>query len=79
MDEEALNQSIRRFLKMVGIRSQREIEQAVAKGLAERAISEKDTPFPATMRLHVESLGIDVTFDGEIDLAPRAPASGGDR
>lgn len=79
MDEEALNQSIRRFLKMVGIRSQREIEQAVAKGLAGRAIAEKDAPFPMTMRLRVESLGIDVTFDGEVDLAPRAPASDGAR
>jgi len=79
MDDEALNQSIRRFLKMVGIRSQREIEQAVAKELAERAISEKDAPFPMTMRLRVERLGIDVTFDGEVDLAPRSPASGDDR
>ena len=34
MNEEALNLSIRKFLKMVGIRSQREIEQAVQKALA---------------------------------------------
>lgn len=65
MDDDALNQSIRRFLKMVGIRSQREIEQAVAKALAEDRL-DKDAPFPATMRLRVEGLGIDVTFDGEI-------------
>ena len=70
MDEDALNQSIRRFLKMVGIRSQREIEQAVAKALADGRL-DKDTPFPATMRLRVEGLGIDVTFDGDIELAAR--------
>ena len=33
MNEEALNMSIRKFLKKVGITSQREIERAVADGL----------------------------------------------
>lgn len=71
MDDDALNQSIRRFLKMVGIRSQREIEQAVAKALAERRIAGKDGPFPATMTLRVDGLDLDITFDGEIELSPR--------
>ena len=70
MDQDALNQSIRRFLKMVGIRSQREIEQAVAKALDGRAISDKDGPFPATMRLRVDGIDLDVTLDGEIGLTP---------
>jgi hypothetical protein len=39
MDEETLNLSIRKFLKMVGVRSQREIEQAVAAALASSAIN----------------------------------------
>ena len=39
IDEEALNLSIRKFLKMVGVNSQREIEHAVAKALAERRIA----------------------------------------
>ena len=69
MNEETFNLSIRKFLKMVGIRSQREIEQAVAKAVADGRL-DKDTPFPATMRLRVEGLGIDVTFDGDIELAP---------
>ena len=34
MDEEALNISIRKFLKMVGVNSQREIEHAVATAVA---------------------------------------------
>ncbi len=34
MNEETFNLSIRKFLKMVGVSSQREIEQAVAKARA---------------------------------------------
>ena len=34
MNEETFNLSIRKFLKMVGVSSQREIEQAVAKAVA---------------------------------------------
>ena len=36
MNEETFNLSIRKFLKMVGVSSQREIEQAVAKAVARR-------------------------------------------
>jgi len=69
MDDEALNLSIRKFLKMVGINSQREIERAVAKALDERAITDKDGPFPITVTLRCERLGIDETFDGGIELS----------
>ena len=55
MDEEALNLSIRKFLKMVGVNSQREIEHAVAKALAERRIAGSES-FPATMTLKVGGL-----------------------
>ena len=34
MNDENFNISLRKFLKMVGVSSQREIEQAVAKALA---------------------------------------------
>jgi hypothetical protein len=65
MNEETLNLSIRKFLKMVGVSSQREIEQAVAKALA---AGERGTSFPATMRLEIPGLKLDVRFDGEINL-----------
>jgi hypothetical protein len=68
MDEEAFNISIRKFLKMVGIGSQREIERAVAKALETRAITTRTGPFPITMTLRCEALGIDETFDGDIEL-----------
>ena len=67
MDEEALNLSIRKFLKLVGVSSQREIEHAVAKAIAEGR-THGATSFPATMTLKVSGLGIDVTFDGDIEL-----------
>jgi hypothetical protein len=67
MDEETFNLSIRKFLKIVGVSSQREIEQAVSKAMSAGAISGAET-FPATMTLHVSGLSLDVTFDGEIKL-----------
>ena len=38
MNDDELNISIRKFLKMVGVSSQREIEQAVARAMQEGAI-----------------------------------------
>jgi hypothetical protein len=67
MNEEALNLSIRRFLKTVGISSQREIEQAVAKALAAGSIKGTEA-FPAKMRLEVAGLKLDVEFSGDIAL-----------
>ena len=67
MNEETFNLSIRKFLKMVGIRSQREIEQAVAKAIADKRIAGTEA-FPATVTLQVAGLGLDVRFDGEIRL-----------
>jgi hypothetical protein len=67
MDQETFNLSIRKFLKMVGINSQREIEQAVANALAKAAITGNEA-FPAKMTLVVAGIGIDVSYDGEIRL-----------
>ena len=67
MDEEVFNLSIRKFLKVVGIGSQREIERAVAQALADGAIAGSER-FPARMTLVVKDLSIDISFDGEIKL-----------
>ncbi len=67
MNEEALNMSIRKFLKMVGVNSQRAIEQAVDKAVAAGAITGKES-FPATMTLDIAGLKLNVKFDGEIRL-----------
>ena len=67
MNDETFNLSIRKFLKMVGVSSQRDIEQAVAKAIAAGAISGSET-FPATMRLEIAGLKLEMQFDGEIQL-----------
>ena len=67
MNEETFNLSIRKFLKMVGVNSQRAIEQAVDKALAEGAIGGTES-FPATVTLEVAGLQLNVKFDGEIKL-----------
>ncbi|HSS07355.1 MAG TPA: DUF6494 family protein [Rhodanobacteraceae bacterium] len=67
MNEETFNLSIRKFLKMVGVNSQREIEQAVAKAIAEHSIAETEV-LPARITLEVAALKLNVKFDGEIRL-----------
>ena len=67
MEQETFNLSIRKFLKMVGIGSQREIELAVAKALAAGQIKGTEA-FPARVTLEVAGLKINVSFDGEIKL-----------
>jgi Family of unknown function (DUF6494) len=67
MNEEALNLSIRKFLKMVGISSQREIEHAVAKAIEARQIGGTES-FPAKMTLEVAGLNVKVDFSGDINL-----------
>ena len=67
MNEEALNLSIRKFLKVVGVSSQREIEQAVAKAVASGAVAGTET-FPAKVTLEIAGLKLNVQFDGQISL-----------
>ena len=67
MNDDTLNQSIRKFLKMVGVSSQREIEHAVARAMESGAAKGSET-FPAAMTLEVPGLKLSVKFDGKIQL-----------
>jgi hypothetical protein len=67
MNEDTFNLSIRKFLKLVGVSSQREIEQAVAKARQSGAIAGTET-FPAQVTLDVPGLALSVKFDGKIEL-----------
>jgi Family of unknown function (DUF6494) len=67
MDQEVFNLSIRKFLKMVGVNSQREIEQAVQAALAAARLQGSET-LAARVTLELPSLGVRVPFDGEIKL-----------
>jgi hypothetical protein len=67
MQDEALNMSIRKFLKTVGVNSQLAIEKAVRKALEEGTLKGNES-FPAEMTLRVGRLDIDIRFDGELRL-----------
>jgi hypothetical protein len=67
MDQDTFNLGIRKFLKTVGVASQREIEQAVAKAIADRAITGTEA-LSVTMTLRVDALKFEQTFDGKIPL-----------
>ena len=67
MNEEILNLSIRKFLKTVGVNSQREIEHAVAKAMTAQTL-QGGTPLLATMTLEIPGLKLSVKFDGEISI-----------
>ena len=67
MDQETFNLSIRKFLKTVGVGSQREIEQAVQKALEGKRLKGDET-FAAKVTLEIQTLGLKVPFDGEIKL-----------
>lgn len=67
MDPEAFNLSLRKFLKTVGVGSQQEIEQAVAKAIAAGTVAGVET-LVATMTLQIAALRLEVKFDGEIKL-----------
>ena len=67
MNEETFNLSIRKFLKQVGINSQREIEQAVDQAIAEGRIK-GDESFAAKATLEIAGLKLKVDVDGQITL-----------
>ncbi|MFS8974064.1 DUF6494 family protein [Cupriavidus necator] len=67
MNEETFNLSIRKFLKVVGVSSQREIEQAVSKALADGKIAGTEH-FPVSVILELPGVQLNVRFDGEIHL-----------
>ncbi len=67
MNEETFNLSIRKFLKMVGVNSQRVIEQAVASSRAAGRIAGTEA-FPVKVTLEVAGLGLNEKFTGEIKL-----------
>jgi hypothetical protein len=67
MNQETFNLSIRKFLKMVGVNSQREIEQAVQAAMQNGSLKGNEA-FPARVTLEIPSLGVTVPFEGEIKL-----------
>ena len=67
MNEEALNVSVRQFLKKVGVTSQREIEQAVRSAVSAGRLKGNET-LPAKATLTVGGIGLSIEIEGAVDL-----------
>jgi hypothetical protein len=68
MDEEAFNLSVRRFLKKLGITSQREIEQGVRERIDAGGLDGTET-LEARAVVTVDGLERDIVVTGEIALS----------
>jgi hypothetical protein len=68
MDEEAFNLSVRRFLKKLGVTSQREIELAVREQLDSGALSGDET-LSARAVVTVEGVEREIVVEGDIALS----------
>jgi hypothetical protein len=67
MDEDRFNMEVRKFLKIVGVTSQREIETAVRKALDAGKVK-GDAKLKAKIVLTIPSVGLSHEVDGEIEL-----------
>ncbi len=68
MNEDVFNMELRKLLKKVGVTSQREIEQAVRAALDSGKLTGNET-LKATVRISIESLGLDHEIIGDISLS----------
>ena len=68
MNEDRFNMDIRKFLKVVGVTSQREIETAVRDALANGKLSQSSLLKPR-VTLSISELGLEHVVDGEIGLS----------
>jgi hypothetical protein len=64
MNEDALNMSTRKFLKTLGVTSQREIEKAVRAAAGDGTLPAG--PLKATARVTVAGIDCDVTIEGTL-------------
>jgi Family of unknown function (DUF6494) len=68
MNEEALNMSLRKFLKVVGVTSQQEIEKAIRAAVADGRLKGNEA-LSARVVLTIEKAGLNHKIDGTIELA----------
>jgi Family of unknown function (DUF6494) len=67
MDDDRFNIEVRKFLKEVGVTSQREIEKSVRDALRDGRLPDSGT-LRAKMTLEVGELNLTHVVQGEIDL-----------
>jgi len=67
MNDEKLNNDIRRFLKKVGIQSQQAIEAAIRTSIKNGKLQGTEH-LDAVMQLHIGELGLDLSIHGDIAM-----------
>ncbi len=67
MDQDIFNMDVRKFLKKVGVTSQREIEAAVRAGIESGALKGDET-LRARVTLSIDAVRLSTDIDGEISL-----------
>ena len=67
MNEDTFNLQVRKFLKKVGISSQREIERAVREGIESGALGGNEK-LEATVHLSIPALGVSLDIEDRIAL-----------
>jgi hypothetical protein len=67
MNEDALNTSVRKFLKKLGVTAQREIEKAVREAVSTGRLKGREA-LPAKAIVTVEGIGLSFEIDGAIEL-----------
>ncbi|UCH72618.1 MAG: hypothetical protein JSU82_09475 [Rhodospirillales bacterium] len=67
MNEDTFNMSLRKFLKKVGVTSQREIEHAVNEALSAGTLAGNAT-LKAKMLLTIDGVDLSVPIEGDIEL-----------
>ncbi len=68
MNQDIFNMELRKFLKKVGVTSQREIEQVVRAAIESGALTGGET-LKAKVRLTIEGLDLDHEIAGDITLS----------
>ncbi|MDD9857575.1 MAG: DUF6494 family protein [Gammaproteobacteria bacterium] len=67
MNEQSMNMQIRKFLKKVGVTSQREIETALRKA-ADSGALRAGGEVPLSMTLHIDSLGVSLVIKDTLEV-----------
>jgi ribosomal protein L1 len=67
MNEDVFNMEIRKFLKLVGVTSQREIEEAVRAAVKAGTLKGSET-LKVRVQLTLDGTGLNKTIDGQIAL-----------
>ena len=67
MNQDNFNMEIRKYLKKVGITSQREITELVNQAISEGKLTGNET-LKAKTKISLQDLGYELEIDGEISL-----------